>query len=110
MKLLFDQNVSHRLVSALASLYPGSAHVRDLGFQRAADDAIWNYAREHGFTLASKDADFRQRSFLFAHPPKVVWIRLGNCSTQEIEALLRARHGDLLAFAQDASASFLVLM
>ncbi|HED03224.1 MAG TPA: hypothetical protein ENI60_00400 [Candidatus Fraserbacteria bacterium] len=97
MKLLFDQNLSHRLVSVLASLYPGSVHVRDLGLKTADDDAVWKYALEHGFTIASKDADFRQRSFLFSHPPKVVWIRLGNCSTQDIEALLRARHGDLLA-------------
>ncbi len=110
MKLLFDQNVSPRLVPALASLYPGSAHVRDLGLKTADDDAIWNYALEHGFTIVSKDADFRQRSFLFGHPPKVVWVRLGNCSTQEIEALLRIHHGDLLAFEQDASASFLMLM
>ena len=110
MKLLFDQNLSHRLAPALASLYPGSVHVRGLGLKTADDDAIWNYALEHSFTIVSKDADFRQRSFLFSHPPKVVWIQLGNCSTPEIEALLRARHGDLLAFEQDADASFLVLV
>ena len=46
MKLLLDQNLSHRLVAALADLYPGSAHVRDLGLKEAADEAIWDYARQ----------------------------------------------------------------
>jgi len=46
---------------------------------------------------------------LFGHPPKVVWIRLGNCTTAQVEALLRTRHADLLAFDQDAEASFLAL-
>jgi len=109
MKLLFDQNLSHQLVSVLASLYPESVHVRDLGFKTADDIVIWNYALEHGFTIISKDADFRQRSFLFGHPPKVVWIQLGNCSTRKIEALLRNRQDDLLTFEQDVNAAFLVL-
>jgi len=109
MKFLFDQNLSHRLVPALTSLYPESVHVRDLGLKTADDIVIWNYALEHGFTIISKDADFRQRSFLFSHPPKVVWIRLGNCTTREIETLLRNRHDDLLTFEQDADAAFLVL-
>lgn len=110
MKLLFDQNLSHRLVSELAGLYPGSAHVRNLGLKTADDGIIWNYALEHDFTIVSKDADFRQRSFLFSHPPKVVWIQPGNCSTQEIKVLLRSRHSGLLTFEQDANASFFVLV
>jgi predicted nuclease of predicted toxin-antitoxin system len=109
MKLLFDQNLSYRLVTALATLYPGSAHVRDLGLATADDEAIWNYAAQHAFVIVSKDSDFQHRSLLLGHPPKVVWIRLGNCSTAAIENLLRARHPDLLAFEQDAIASFLAL-
>jgi predicted nuclease of predicted toxin-antitoxin system len=109
MRLLFDHNLSYRLVPALASLYPGSIHVRDLGMTTAADDVIWTYARQHGLAIISKDSDFFHRSMLLGHPPKVVWIRLGNCTTAQIEALLRARHADLLAFEQDANASFLAL-
>jgi predicted nuclease of predicted toxin-antitoxin system len=58
MKLLFDQNLSHRLVAALADVFPGSVHVRDVGLARAADDALWAQARDAGFTIASKDSDF----------------------------------------------------
>jgi len=99
VRLLFDQNLSPRLVRLLADLYPESTHVRDVGLQSADDLAVWVYAREFGFIIASKDADFRQRSFLYGAPPKVIWIRLGNCSTRDIEALLRAFRSDLLARA-----------
>ena len=109
MKLLFDQNLSYRLVSALAHFYPESTRVRDVGLDKADDDAVWDYAREQGFAIVSKDSDFRQRSFVHGHPPKVVWIRRGNCSTSEIESLLGDRRDDLLAFEQDEHGSFLAL-
>ena len=109
MKLLFDQNLSPRLVRALADLYPESIRVRDVGLQAADDEVVWNHAVEHGFSIVSKDSDFHQLSFLQGHPPKTVWIRLGNCSTAAIEAILRSHHGDMLAFNDDEEASFLAL-
>ncbi len=109
MKRLLDQNLSPRLTRALTSVYPGSTHVRDVGQQAADDDAVWAYAAEHGFVIVSKDADFHQRSFVFGHPPKVVWIRRGNCSTAEIEEILRVRRSDLLAFERDEHGAFLAL-
>jgi predicted nuclease of predicted toxin-antitoxin system len=109
MKLLFDWNLLYRLVPALESLYPSSVHIRDVGLAMADDEAAWNYARQHEFAIVSKDMDFYHRSVLFGQPPKVVWIRLGNCTTAHIDALLRTRQADLLAFDQDANASFLAL-
>ena len=109
MKLLFDQNLSPGLVAALDDVYPGSIHVRDVGLQSVDDDAVWSYAKREDFTIASKDSDFHQRSFLYGHPPKVVWVRRGNCSTREIESLLRDHREDLLAFAGDDDSSFLSL-
>ena len=109
MKLLLDQNLSPRLVKSLATLYPGSKHVRDVRLQNAQDDAVWNYARRNGFVIVSKDADFHQKSFLSGPPPKVVWIRRGNCKTADIETILRDHHRDLLAFGKDAEAAFLAL-
>lgn len=55
------------------------------------DDAVWDYAKVQGFAIVSKDSDFAERSFLYGSPPKVVWIRLGNCSTATIEQLLALR-------------------
>ena len=109
MKLRLDQNLSPRLLTTLADLYPDSTHVRNEGLHSAPDDVVWAYAAQRGFTIVSKDADFRQRSFVVGHPPKVVWIRLGNCSTDEIADVLRTYHTDLLRFEQSELASFLAL-
>jgi len=109
VKFLFDENVSPRLVAALSDVFPGSIHVRDVGLARATDAAIWAYARDRGLTILSKDSDFHEVSFLRGPPPKVIWIRRGNCSTVEIEALLRSNRTEILAFAADEEAAFLAL-
>lgn len=109
MKLLFDQNVSPWLCQTLSDVFSDSAHVRDLGLRDADDATIWDYAARHGFAIVAKDADFRQRSFLFGHPPKIIWLRLGNCSTTAIEALLRSRAVEIEAFLADEQKSFLGL-
>ncbi len=109
MRLLFDQNLSPTLVGLLSDLFPGCIHVRDAGLQASNDEAVWDHAIQQQSAIISKDSDFRQRSFLFGSPPKVIWIRRGNCSTNEIEAIIRSHHDDLLAFDQDESAAFLAL-
>ncbi len=88
MKLLFDENLSHHLVD---------------------DRAIWAYAIEHDHAIVSKDEDFAERALLEGPPPKVVWIRAGNCTTATVDALLRAHHEELAAFATDAEAALIVL-
>ena len=91
MKLLFDQNLSHRLPKRLADVFPDSDHVRSAGLDRAPDDWIGAHASKHDFAIVTQDADFAERSRLFGAPPKVVWLRCGNSTPQQIEALLR-RH------------------
>lgn len=109
MRLLFDQNLSYKLATRLAGDYPGSAHVRDFGMTRAADPAVWSHAAASGFVIVSKDVDFQQRALLMGHPPKVVWIRLGNCLTASVAMLLRSHRASLLAFESDPSAAFIAL-
>lgn len=109
VKLLFDQNLSHRLVALLAEHYPASVHVRNVGLSAADDQVVWSFAAQNGFTIVSKDSDFQQRAFLYGHPPKIIWVRLGNCTTAAVTALLRARYDDVLAFEADPTAAFLVL-
>ena len=89
MKLLFDANVSHKLVRELASEYPDSTHVRDIGLRGAEDGHIWHHARTHGFVIVSKDADFRERSYVEGFPPKVIWLDVANAGTAVIATLLR---------------------
>lgn len=109
MKLLFDENLSPNLVGRLADLFPDCCHVSEVGLQSATDPAVWNYAKSNGLVIVSKDADMHQRSFLFGAPPKVVWVRLGNCSTTDVENLLRRCVNELTIFYEDEVASFLSL-
>jgi predicted nuclease of predicted toxin-antitoxin system len=109
MKLLFDENLSPRLVWLLVDLFPNSIHVRDVGLKAAEDPLVWDHAKNNGLLLVSKDSDMHQRSFLFGHPPKVVWVRLGNCSTREVEALLRKNLANIKEFYENKYASFLSL-
>ncbi len=102
MKLLFDQNLPPGLVDALSDLYPGSIHVQKLGLDRASDARLWAFAREHGFAIVTKDADFSDWSAWQGFPPKVVWLRLGNCSTVEIESALRKHQPEMMELEQDS--------
>lgn len=109
MKLLIDENLSRRLAKDLQDLFPGSIHLSDLGLEHAPDDAVWEAAKAGGSVIVSKDEDFHQRSFLYGWPPKVIWVRLGNCSTATILRRIRQRSADIEAFARDSEASFLAL-
>jgi predicted nuclease of predicted toxin-antitoxin system len=109
VKLLFDENLSPRLVDLLSDCYPGLCHVRSVGLERADDGVVWDYAAAHGLTIVSKDSDFHQRSLLFGPPPKVVWIQLGNCTTSTLEQVIRRHQSDLGAFEQDPAAVSLIL-
>ena len=109
MRLLFDENLSFRLVHELADIYPDSAHVRDLGLRGAKDSSIWARAANDAFLLTSKDTDFYQRSIAFGAPPKVIWLRAGNSPTSAITALLRQRYLVVRRFHEDPNATFLPL-
>ncbi len=109
MKLLFDENLSPKLPGLLATLFPDSAHIRDCGLRGQSDEGVWEYARAHGFTIVSKDSDFQQRSLLYGPPPKVIWLRLGNCTRQEIVQLITTHAPEIHALEAGQFASFLVL-
>jgi predicted nuclease of predicted toxin-antitoxin system len=109
VKLLLDQNLSFRLVTSLTSQFPDSAHVRDFDLQRADDATIWSFAKDNDFVIVSKDEDFHQRSFLYGQPPKVVWVRLGNCTTDQVLLALRQHVRFLKDFATNDLAAFLIL-
>ncbi len=103
MKLLFDQNLSFRLCSSLRKEFPDSAQVRLLGLEQASDREIWGYARDHGFTIVTKDEDFYELSLLHGSPPKVVWLRCGNVCSAAMEQLIRRHMEWILLFAGDES-------
>ena len=76
---------------------------------RALDMTLWDFARENDFLIVTKDVDFSDRSALLGYPPKVIWIRLGNRTTTDIESVLRAHHEDIDVFNKDGSAGVLTI-
>ena len=109
MKLLFDQQLSPRLVNLLSPLFPGSSHVHDLGLGRATDDEIWQYARDNAFILVSREADLSDISALKGFPPKLIWIRIGNCTITQIESLLRSHSEEIEQMNNDPQVGILSL-
>jgi predicted nuclease of predicted toxin-antitoxin system len=109
VKLLFDQNLSPKLTRRLADVYPGSEHVADIGLDRASDRKLWAYAEREALTVVSKDSDFSEISTLEGFPPDVIWIRRGNCSTAEIEEILRANREAAEELKEDAETGILAV-
>ena len=109
VKLLFDQNLSPKLINRLIDLYPNSDHLDLLGLETADDSVVWKYAKDNDFVVVTKDADFADLSVLRGFPPKVVWIRRGNCSTNDIEKILRDHNAEIEYLAIDSALGILTL-
>ncbi len=84
MKLLIDQNLSPKLVNNFRDLFPESKHVSNIGLDKSPDTEIWDYAKNNGFIILSKDTDFININALRGFPPKIIWLKHKNCSTFEI--------------------------
>lgn len=109
MKLLFDENLPPSLVRRLADLYPDSAHVHNLGLGSTDDELIWSHAKANGFAIVTKDSDFQERSALRGPPPKVIWIRVGNSTVDDLAELLRRHSVTIHTFGEDPNDALLVL-
>lgn len=108
--LFFDAMLSPRLVKRLADIYPGSLHVDSVGLETASDRAVWEHCRNHNYIVVTKDEDFGELASVLGVPPQVIWIRRGNCSSKEIEALLRQSREAIESFSQDATIGILELL
>jgi predicted nuclease of predicted toxin-antitoxin system len=109
MRLLFDENLSPKLPQRLADIFPDSLHVRDVGMKATIDPVVWDYAKEHDLMIVSKDSDMHDLSLVLGNPPKVIWLRLGNCSTSQVEGLLRRDFKAIESFYQNANLSLIAL-
>jgi predicted nuclease of predicted toxin-antitoxin system len=84
MKLLFDQNISFRIVKLITDVFPFASQVRLLGLENADDIEIWEYAKLNNYAVVTFDTDFYDLSLIKGAPPKIIWLRLGNTSTKDI--------------------------
>ncbi len=97
MKLLFDENISYRILKKLDSGYNGSESIRGID-----DLRIWEFAKTNEFTIVTFDEDFYDIQLLRKFPPKVIWLRCGNTSTNHIAFILNDKKEELKKFMQDS--------
>ena len=109
MRLLLDENLSDGIVRRIIDLYPDSAHVKILTLTNTDDSIIWEYAKANNFVIVSKDSDFHQRSLLYGHPPKFIYLRIGNSPTSKIVQILRDNFDIIIQFWNSEVESILVL-
>ena len=101
MNLLFDQNISFRLVKRIVDVFPNSKQVRELGLENATDSEIFEFAKNNDYIIVTFDADFCGLSVLRGFPPKIIWIRTGNTTTKNLEILLKSKSEVILQFFKE---------
>ena len=98
MKLLFDQNISFRIIKKVEDFLPLSSQVRSLGLENSNDMDIWEFAKAHDFNIVTFDADFYDMSLIKGTPPKIIWLRIGNTSTTSLVECLKINYELILEF------------
>jgi predicted nuclease of predicted toxin-antitoxin system len=89
LKLLFDQNISPKIVKQISEDFPDSKQVRHVGLEDASDAQIFNYAKANGYAIVTFDADFVDLNVVRGMPPKIIWFKTGNLTTKAISALMK---------------------
>ena len=95
MKLLLDENLSRRIAPFLQTDFPGSSQVVLLELESAGDSTIWQYAKDNGFVIVSRDSDFQERSLVAGHPPQVVWLKIPNRSKSFVLNILLEHRAEI---------------
>ena len=80
-----------------------------MGLDQQSDSIVWETAKKQNYIIVTKDSNFNELLILKGFPPKVIWIRSGNCSTKTIESLLRHNYKAILAFYQDKNIGIITL-
>lgn len=105
MSLLFDQNISFRIVKKIQDTFPNSKQIRELGLENYSDNGIWNYAKDNNYTIVTFDSDFFEISNLKGHPPKIIWLRTGNTTTENVIEILKLKKDIITDFIENPSYS-----
>ena len=101
MKLFFDQNISFRVVKQISRIFPLASQVRELELENFSDKRIWEFAKEQNYTIVTFDADFYDFVTLYGHPSKVIWLRLGNTTNQNLSTAIENYAELIKAFVED---------
>ena len=106
-KLLFDNNISHRVIPRIADIFPTANHVMLENLDESSDEKVWFFARKNDYTIVTKDSDFNDLAIYKGTPPKIIWIKLGNCKVAEIENILRQNEKEIKEFLDESNSTIL---
>ena len=98
MKLLFDQNISPKIIKKWTGLGDEVQHVRFLRLEDSSDLEIFRFARLNGYSIVTFDSDFFELSLIMGFPPKIIWIRTGNLTTHSIFEILMMHKEQIFDF------------
>ena len=101
MSLLFDQNISFRIVKKIQGEFPDSKQIKELGLENYSDNEIWKFAKDQDYTIVTFDSDFFEISNLKGHPPKIIWLRTGNTTTENIFEILKLKKDIIKDFIEN---------
>jgi len=101
MKLLFDQNISFRVLKGLQNIFPFVKQVRELNLENSTDREIWEYAKREGYTIVTFDSDFYDLTIVLGIPPKIIWLRFGNTSTDNLIKILTENQSIITEFIEN---------
>ena len=88
MKLLFDQNISPKIIKQLDGFFQEAKQVKHVGLEDASDSAIFEFAKANDFAIVTFDSDFVDLNVIRGIPPKIIWLKTGNMITKAIAFLL----------------------
>lgn len=109
MRLLFDQNVSYRVVKQLKPNFFDIIGVREVGLLNADDVQIWEYARQYDYTVVTFDKDIPNIGSVRGFPPKIIWLRTGNLTNQAVVDLFLNRADEFANFIANGREGYLLV-
>ncbi len=109
MTLLFDQNISFRIIKRIDDIFPESISIKDLNLGNPHDSEIWKYAKSKNYTIVTFDSDFIDLSNLKGFPPKIIWLKFGNTSTKNIADRIRNESDKIIDFINKSENAVLEL-
>jgi predicted nuclease of predicted toxin-antitoxin system len=103
VRLLFDQNISARIVRHLQDSFPNCTQVTLEGLNNAKDFQIWDWAAQNKCCIVTFDSDFLDILTLKGFPPKILLLRLGNRRTKQLAGVLIEKKATIDTFLTDSS-------
>ena len=109
MNLLFDANVSFRILELLKSHFSSAAHASQHNLNSATDINIWNFAQKNNFCIVTKDSDFNDLAIARRAPPKIIWLKVGNLKTGLLAEFILSHASKINLFLKDDHSAVLIL-